>query len=75
MITFVDPTKTHRKRDPGRCFRKAGFHVSGSRPGCTCATRPTVTDAGQVALHLGADQMPSARMPLGAQAGLFTGVA
>lgn len=25
MISFVDPTKTRHKRDPGRCFRKAGF--------------------------------------------------
>lgn len=25
MVTFVDPTKTRRKRDPGRCFRRAGF--------------------------------------------------
>ena len=25
MITFVDASKTKRKRDPGRCFRKAGF--------------------------------------------------
>ena len=25
MITFVDETKIRRKRDPGRCFRRAGF--------------------------------------------------
>lgn len=24
MITFIDEEKTKRKRDPGRCFRKAG---------------------------------------------------
>jgi len=29
MITFVDPEKTRRKRDPGRCFRRAGFIVAG----------------------------------------------
>ncbi len=25
MITFVDPRKVRNKRDPGRCFRRAGF--------------------------------------------------
>ena len=29
MITFVDPRKTRHKRDPGRCFRKAGFVYAG----------------------------------------------
>jgi len=34
MVTFVDPGKTRRKRDPGRCFRKAGFqHVGYTRSG------------------------------------------
>jgi hypothetical protein len=28
MITFVDAGKVRKKRDPGRCYRKAGFkHV------------------------------------------------
>jgi len=28
IITFVDAEKTRRKRDPGRCYRRAGFkHV------------------------------------------------
>lgn len=29
LVTFVDPTKTRRKRDPGRCFRRAGFTEVG----------------------------------------------
>jgi hypothetical protein len=29
MVTFVDPTKTRRKRDPGRCYRRAGFTPVG----------------------------------------------
>lgn len=34
MITFVDTSKTKRKRDPGRCFRKAGFkHVGETKGG------------------------------------------
>lgn len=27
LTTEVDPSKTRRKRDPGRCFRKAGWWV------------------------------------------------
>ena len=34
MITFVNADKTRRKRDPGRCFRKAGFkHVGFTKGG------------------------------------------
>jgi len=34
MVTFVDTTKTKKKRDPGRCFRKAGFsHVGYTKGG------------------------------------------
>lgn len=29
IVTFVDPRKTRHKRDPGRCYRKAGFRVVG----------------------------------------------
>ena len=29
MITFIDAEKVRRKRDPGRCFRKAGFEPAG----------------------------------------------
>lgn len=34
MITFVDAEKTRRKRDPGRCYRRAGFkHVGFTKGG------------------------------------------
>lgn len=33
MITFVDADKTKRKRDPGRCYRKAGFKLVGKTAG------------------------------------------
>lgn len=34
MVTFVDASKTRRKRDPGRCYRRAGFrHVGFTRSG------------------------------------------
>lgn len=29
MVTFVDPKKVRHKRDPGRCFKKAGFRLVG----------------------------------------------
>ena len=33
-MTFVDASKTRRKRDPGRCYRKAGFkHVGFTKAG------------------------------------------
>ena len=47
MITFVDPEKTRRKRDPGRCYRRAGFSVAGE------------TKGGLVALQLLPAGMPS----------------
>lgn len=34
MVTFVDAGKVRRKRDPGRCFRRAGFeHVGFTKGG------------------------------------------
>lgn len=33
MVTFVDPGKVRRKRDPGRCYLRAGFHRAGTTKG------------------------------------------
>jgi hypothetical protein len=34
MVSFVDASKTRHKRDPGRCYRKAGFqHVGFTKGG------------------------------------------
>jgi hypothetical protein len=33
MVTFVDPGKVRHKRDPGRCFRRAGFRPVGCTAG------------------------------------------
>ncbi len=72
MITFVDATKVRHKRDPGRCFLRAGFHVSGKRPGCTCEGKPqTTATEGFLAFHLATDAMPSAQQPIGAQTSLM----
>jgi hypothetical protein len=47
MVTFVDPSQVRAKRDPGRCYRKAGFHPVGS------------TKSGLLALQLLPAEMPS----------------
>jgi hypothetical protein len=47
MITFVDTTKTRRKRDPGRCYRRAGFRPCGW------------TKGGLFALQMLLDDMPA----------------
>lgn len=59
MVTFVDPGKTRRKRDPGRCFRRAGFRPCGE------------TKGGLVALQLLPGDMPAAAAPAGAQHALW----
>ncbi len=33
MVSFVDPSKVKHKRDPGRCFLKAGFKLVGKTKG------------------------------------------
>jgi hypothetical protein len=33
IVTFVDANKTRRKRDPGRCFRRAGWRHVGFTAG------------------------------------------
>lgn len=51
MVTFVDPEKVRRKRDPGRCFIRAGFRRAG------------YTGGGLLALQLLPDEMPAAAPP------------
>jgi hypothetical protein len=63
MVTFVDASKTRHKRDPGRCYRRAGFRVVGQ------------TKGGLVALGLGPADFPPAAPAVGTQRALFeTGV-
>lgn len=47
MVTFVNADKVRRKRDPGRCFIKAGFRRVGHTAG------------GLVALQLRVEDMPT----------------
>ena len=55
MISFVDGRKVHHKRDPGRCYIKAGFHHVGE------------SKDGKLCFQLLPDEMPAARPPNGAQ--------
>lgn len=63
MVTFVNPEKVRRKRDPGRCFLRAGFKVVGK------------TKGGLVTLQLGAMELPKPNPPLNAGDSLFRDLA
>lgn len=56
MVTFVDEGKVRRKRDPGRCFRRAGFEVIGR-----------TVDLGLLALGLPVDRTPAPAAAPGTQ--------
>lgn len=61
MVTFVDQGKVRPKRDPGRCFLRAGF-----------VRLPRVTkDRGLVILQLAPQDMPEAEAPIGGSAWLW----
>ena len=51
MVTMVDPGKVRRKRDPGRCFRRAGFVPVGT------------TQSGLLVLRLAPEDMPQPVTP------------
>lgn len=63
MVTFVDASKTRSKRDPGRCYRRAGFKYAGQ------------TKGGLVALQLLPPDMPPASEPIGFQSSLLPEIA
>ena len=53
MVTFVNAAKVRKKRDPGRCFLRAGFKNVGE------------TKGGLIALQLLPDQFPNPEHPAG----------
>lgn len=53
MITFVEASKVRHKRDPGRCYRKAGFRLVGQ------------TKGGLLTFQLLPDEMPEPLQPAG----------
>ena len=55
MVTFINRDKVKRKRDYGRCYRRAGFKVAGE------------TKGGLLALQLLPCDMPEPLQPIGAQ--------
>lgn len=61
LITFVDRIKTRHKRDPGRCYRRAGFEVVNE-------------SEKYVVLRLGIESMPPPEAPHGAELSLFGNV-
>jgi hypothetical protein len=58
MVTMIDPSKTRRKRDPGRCYRRAGFVPCG------------YTKGGLLVLQLTPDAMPAPDAALGTTAAM-----
>ncbi len=62
MVTFVDASKVKHKRDPGRCYRKAGFEHVG------------YTQGGLWAYQLLEEAMPDAEPALGVELDLFKDV-
>lgn len=61
FVTFVDEAKTRRKRDPGRCYVKAGWSRLQER----------TKDQNLVVLQLLPEQMPDPEPPIGAQQALW----
>ena len=59
MITFIDAGKVRHKRDPGRCFRRAGFVPAGE------------TAAGLLIMRLPAEAMPAPEKAGGQQLALM----
>ena len=59
MVTFVDAGKVRRKRDPGRCFLRAGFQRCGE------------TKGGLLAFQMLADEMPEPLAPRGTTVEMF----
>lgn len=55
MVTFVDTNEVRRKRDPGRCYLRAGFAFDG------------FTKAGLLAFRMAPEDMPDPEAPNGAQ--------
>lgn len=60
MVTFIDTTKVKKKRDWGRCYRKAGFVPAGH------------TKGGLVALLIKAESFPEPEKPYSLQMELIS---
>ena len=63
MVTFVDASRVRRKRDPGRCYVRAGFKHVGA------------TKGGLLAFQMLPGDMPDPEPPQGVTLDLFEVVA
>lgn len=52
LVSFIDADKVRRKRDPGRCYIRAGFEYDG------------VTEGGLIAVRMTPERMPAPKEPL-----------
>lgn len=59
LVSFIDPDKVKRKRDPGRCYIRAGFEYDGE------------TEGGLVAVRMRPERMPEPAAPCGVTERLF----
>ena len=59
FVTFVDAAKVRRKRDPGRCYRRAGWEPCG------------MTAGGLYALRLAPEAIGEPLAPLGTSLEMF----
>lgn len=76
MITFVDERKVRRKRDPGRCFARAGFDQLREYDVDAMSFGPLRTrEEGLLVFGMLGDAMPAAEPALTPQLDLFTGAA
>ncbi len=62
MVTFVDAGKVRHKRDPGRCYLRAGFIRDGE------------TEGGLLAYRMPPERMPEPASPFSRQRGLWEGL-
>ncbi len=61
MVTFIDASKIRHKRDPGRCFTRAGF----------VPAHPRTTKGGLIVKQMLPAEMPEAEPPLNVTRKLF----
>ena len=74
MVSFVDRDEVKRKRDPGRCYRRAGFfldkqcarHGWSAEPD-TCAACRGETEGGLLAFRMPPEAMPAPARAVGDQ--------
>ena len=70
IVSFIDASKVRRKRDPGRCYRKAGWVHVGFTAAGLWVYQPRATAFKGLGGNV-SEPMPPAEMVPGGQAALF----